>query len=136
MTFHEKFDEIKKLTGKRVKLEREFAIQINMTDSDCGGAFYAAFKDGVFSVEPYDYHDHDAMITTESYVIEGLLKGEITPEDAFSTGKAYVEGDMDAVRELLKKCKKKTARKPAAKKTEAEEKAPAKKAPARKKKAE
>ncbi len=111
MTFEEKFAEIKKLANKRVKLERDFAIEFKMTDEGFGGVFYMANKDGKFSVEPYDYLDRDAVFTANSSVIEGLLLGEISPETAISTGLVEIEGDMDAVREMLKKCRKKPARK-------------------------
>ncbi len=117
MTFEEKFNEIKLLANKRVKLERDFAIEFKMTDEGFGGVFYMANKDGKFSVEPYDYLDRDAVFTADSSTIEGLLKGEIPPDKAISEGLVEIEGDMDAVQEMLKKCRKKAAVKASGKKS-------------------
>ena len=68
MTFIEKFEEIKKKIGTPdlSKLTESFAVQVNMTDADCGGAFYIAYIGGNLAIEPYDYHDHTAMIYAKS----------------------------------------------------------------------
>ena len=122
MTFEEKINEIKLLANKRVKLERDFAIEFQMTDEGFGGVFYMANKDGKFSVEPYDYLDRDATFTASSSVIEGLLLGEISPETAISEGLVEIDGDMEAVREMLKKCRKKKAGKATSEKSSSKQK--------------
>ena len=122
MTFEEKFNEIKLLANKRVKLERDFALEFQMTDEGFGGVFYMENKDGKFTVEPYDYLDRDATFTASSSVIEGLLLGEIPPETAISEGLVEIDGDMEAVREMLKKCRKKRAGKATSEKSSSKQK--------------
>lgn len=116
MTFIEKFEEIKKLGETPVQFEKEFAIQIDMTDDDCKGSFYAAFKNGVFSVEPYTYNDRDALMTIKSDVLVKLLQGDIDPVASFLTGKFKIDGSVEAVLELTKLCAANKAKKKAEKK--------------------
>ena len=65
MTFEKKFASLKTKFDKAdlKKLPDDFAIQLTMTDEDCGGIFYIANKNGAFSVEPYDYKDNSAAVT-------------------------------------------------------------------------
>lgn len=152
MTFIEKFSELKEKYGviDESKLAESFAIQIEMTDDDCGGIFYVAYMNGVFAVEPYDYRDRTASITVSSVVLEDILSCKTDPMDAFFSGKLAVDGDVGhalmlvelmkkepakkAPRKTAKKTAEKTAeKKPATKKTAAkkaettEEKKPVKK---------
>ena len=132
MTFIEKFNELKEKYGviDESKLTESFAIQVEMTDDDCGGIFYVAYVNGVFAVEPYDYHDRTAAITVSSEVLENILSCKADPMDAFFSGKLAVDGDVGHAlmlvelmkKEPAKKAPRKTAKKPAAK---AEEKKPA-----------
>ena len=78
MTFQEKFDEIKNAYYPRVdlkKLTRDFAIQVTMSDEDCGGTFYIAYINGIFAIEPYDYHDNTAMVDALSADLAAVLDG-------------------------------------------------------------
>lgn len=121
MTFEERFAEIKKIISKRrPKLDPVFAIQVNMTDSDCHGTFYIAYTDGTLRVEPYDYYDRTAMITADSKVLAELLEGALTPEKAYEEGKIIIDGSLESAKELTKLCKKpivkkSTPKKPASK---------------------
>lgn len=140
MTFIEKFNELKEKYGviDESKLTESFAIQVEMTDDDCGGIFYVAYVNGVFAVEPYDYHDRTAAITVSSEVLENILSCKANPMDAFFSGNLAVDGDVGHAlmlvelmkKEPAKKAPRKTAKKPAAK---AEEKKPAAKKTAAKK---
>lgn len=128
MTFLEKFEEIKKIADVDVAFGRDFAIQINMTDSDCGGAFYVEHRGGVLNVEPYDYYDRDALMTIESELLVKLLKGETDSVAAFLAGKFAIDGSVEAVMELKKiaeavKAKKKAEEKAKRDAKKAEEKA-------------
>ncbi len=128
MTFLEKFEEIKKISDVDVKFDRDFAIQINLTDEDCGGAFYVEHRNGTANVEPYDYNDRDAMMTIESALLVKILIGETDPVASFLTGKFKIDGDVDAVLQLTKisdavKAKKKAEEKAAKEAKKAEEKA-------------
>ncbi len=144
MIFIDKFNALKKKYGKidESKLTESFAIQVEMTDEDCGGIFYVAYVNGVFAVEPYDYHDRTAAITVSSQVLESILSCKTDPMDAFFEGKLAVDGNVGhalLLVELMKKEPVKRApRKTAVKKAEApaEEKKTAEKkadAPAEKK---
>ena len=123
MTFEKKFQEFKEKfsTADISKLTEAFAMQVNMTDEDCGGIFYIANMDGSFSVEPYDYVDRTSEIIGLSTEIKKVFSGRIGLEKAMAEGKVTVYGnpaDVAAVRELLKKpaVKKPTAKKVAKKK--------------------
>ncbi len=126
MTFIEKFDALKDKYGKidESKLTDSFAIQVEMTDDDCGGIFYVAYMNSVFAIEPYDYHDNTAAITTSSKVLENVLSGKADPVAQFLTGKLKVKGNLDhalmLVKLMKKEPKKRTAKK-AAEKNEAKE---------------
>lgn len=142
MTFIEKFEEIKKKIGAPdlSKLNESFAVQVNMTDADCGGAFYIAYIGGNLAIEPYDYHDHTAMIYAKSKDLIDALVGKVDMLAAVMSGKIEVYGNIDHVTALATlhkpRAKRAAAKKPAAKKTAekkpAEKKPAAKKAPAKK----
>ncbi len=140
MTFLEKFEEIKKVSDVDVKFDKDFAIQINLTDEDCGGAFYVEHRAGVVNVEPYDYNDRDAMMTIDSGLLVKILTGEIDSIAAFFAGKFTIDGNVEAVLELTKiadavKAKRKAEEK-AKKEAEKKAKEKAKKEAEKKAKAE
>lgn len=138
MTFIEKFDALKAKYGKidESKLGDSFAIQIEMTDEDCGGIFYVAYVNSVFAIEPYNYYDNTAAITTSSKVLENVLSGKADPVAQFLTGKLKVSGNLDhalmLVNLMKKEPKKRAPRKTAAKKAEAVTEEKAEKKPAKK----
>lgn len=147
MTFIEKFNQLKKKYGKidESKLTENFAVQVEMTDEDCGGIFYIANMGAPFAFEPYDYYDNTVAIKVSSKVLENVLSGKANPMDEFFAGNIQVEGDIShalMVVELLKKEPK--PRKPRKAKTEEkaavaevkEEKKPAKEKAPKKEKAE
>ncbi len=151
MTFEKAFEAIKKkFADADAKDVRDFALQITLSDEDCGGTFYAAVRDGVLAVEPYDYKENDAVMDISKADFAALVSGRISLDKAVEKG-ASLKGDasvVDALKATLKKAPKKPAPKkaaektetpktapvkPAAEKTEAPKTAPAKKAPAAKK---
>lgn len=144
MTFIEKFNQIKKKYGKidESKITENFAVQVEMTDEDCGGIFYIANMNTPFAVEPYDYYDNTAAIRISSKVLENILSCKSDPMDEFFAGNIQVEGDIShalMVVELMKKEPK--PRKPRKAKAEAkaevaEEKKPSKEKAPKKEKAE
>lgn len=131
MTFIEKFEAINKKYGKidESKLTENFAVQIELTDEDCGGIFYVAYANGKpFEVQPYDYHDNTASIKVSSKVLENILSGKADAVAQFFAGKLKVEGNLDHAIMLVdlmkkepvkraKKAEKSTEEKPAKKKT-------------------
>lgn len=124
MTFIEKFEQIKKKIGKpdTSRLTEEFAVQVNLTDEDCGGAFYVAYQDGVVAIEPYDYHDHTAMVNVKAKDLLDAISGKLDVVGAVMSGVIEVFGNIEHLKAVL------TLKKPAAKrapKKETEKKEPA-----------
>ena len=108
MTFIEKFNQIKKKYGKidESKLTENFAVQVEMTDEDCGGIFYIANMDAPFAVEPYDYYDNTAAIRLSSKVLENVLSCKADAKEEFFAGNIQVDGDIGhalMVVDLMKK---------------------------------
>lgn len=142
MTFEERFSKISKklINADLSKYSESFAIQITMDDEDCGGTFFAAFNDGAFRVEPYDYVDNTASVNVTADVLGKLVDKKTTVEAAIYDGVLSVNGNVNHVAMLFDGFEKKapakrtTTKKTATKKTaEKKEEKPAEKKPAAKK---
>ncbi len=139
MTFEKAFESIKKkFDGADAKGVGDFALQITMSDEDCGGTFYAAVKDGVLAVEPYDYKDNNAMLDISKSDLLALIAGRKSIDKVVDGG-ASIKGDVsviDSLKAVLKTVKKEASVKktaPAKKEAPVKKAAPAKKvAPAAK----
>ena len=126
MTFEKKFETLKKslIKADTKKFTEGFAFQVNITDEDCAGAFYIAFVNGEYSVEPYDYKDRTALLTGAAADIAKLAKGTVAVSVEGNVGQV----EMYAASFKKPAVKKAPAKKPAAKKAEpAKKEAPAKK---------
>lgn len=77
------------------------AIQVNIT-GEGEGAFYVEVKDGVLSVEPYEYYDRQAKITMKSKNFLALMDGKLNPMAAFTLGKLKIDGSIEKVLEFSK----------------------------------
>ena len=134
MEFIEKFGKLKKKFEKidTSKIETDFAIQVNMTDEDCGGAFYIANIGGAFAVEPYDYYDCTAMITLTAGDFEKLIGRKLELDKAVADGKAVVEGSADHIKLVTELFPKPVRKAPAKKDASKLEKAAPKKTAAKK----
>ncbi len=80
------------------------AIQFNLTGK-VTGVFYVEILNGVLSVMPYEYIDHDAIVSGSLTNMEKLLSGKLLPQIAVAEGKISIEGNVDKVMmlaELLK----------------------------------
>lgn len=125
MYFEEAFGKIKtSLQKSKVKAEdKHFAIQVRMTDYDCGGTFYIEQKDGQFYVEPYNYFDFDADIEASFKDIKDIADGKLDIKKAVEDGKLIISGNLDELlgygKQLKKAPQKKTTTKATAKKTPA-----------------
>lgn len=119
MTFEEKFGKLseKLRTADTSKLTESFAIQVNMTDEDCGGTFYIANIDDNFSVEPYDYRDRTAMLTAAADDIAKVFAGRLNLDNAIASGRFAVEGNTEHIRIAVSAFPKPVRKTPAAKKT-------------------
>lgn len=132
MTFEQAFSKIKeKFDNADASKTSDFAIQITLTDEDCGGTFYAEVKDGKLAVEPYDYYDNNTVLNISKSAILALIAGRVSLDKAIANGEAFVQGDASKIADLKGTIKKASEKKPAAKKTAAKKAAP-KKAPAKK----
>ncbi len=154
MTYAEKFQSLKTAFEKAntKKFNADFAVQITMTDEDCGGTFYIEYKNGNYAVEPYDYVDNNAALTASAASITKLSKGTVAKDISVFGDETVVSVLASALKPVKKTAAKKApakktetkkapAKKPVAKKTETKKaevkapvakKAPAKKAPAKK----
>ncbi len=83
------------------KVDGFLAIQVNITEEGAG-AFYVEVKDGKLSVEPYEYHDRQALITMKSKNFLKLMDGKLDPVAAFTLGKLKIDGSIEKVLEFSK----------------------------------
>lgn len=81
------------------------ALQFNV-EGKAEGVFYVEIKDGELHVEPYDYHDRNALIYVNGTNLMKLINGKLDPVLAFTSGKLRVEGDAGAALELIRFIKK------------------------------
>jgi putative sterol carrier protein len=132
MTYEKIFADVKKSLMKAdvSGISRDFAIQCNI-QGEGEGCFYIAFKEGIFSVEPYDYKDCDAHLNTNGDVFMKMFAKKMSGMEAHDQGLLTFEGDLEAILLLAglepkpsapaaakKAAAKKSAAKPAAKKAE------------------
>ncbi len=106
MTFDEVVDKVRTMfkdadvSGVKGRL----AYQFNIT-GDGEGIFYVELKDGRLSIEPYEYHDRDAVFICSAETLFSIISKKTDPVKAFTTGKLKVEGSIDKalkLKELLK----------------------------------
>ena len=113
----------------------DMAVQVTLSDEDCGGTFYFKKEGSDLVVEGYDYHDNDAVIDIERKSLMDILSGKTTLDVAIEKGKATAKGDflkLDTLKEAIPEYVVKP-RKTATKKTDdSNEKASAKKKTAKK----
>lgn len=80
-------------------VQGKLAIQVNLTGR-VGGVFYIEILNGVLSVMPYEYIDHDAVLSLTMTNFEKILTGKLNPKLAFATGKLKIEGSIEKVLQL------------------------------------
>ena len=102
------------------------AVQFNVT-GEGEGALYLEVTDGKVDIQPYEYYDRDAIVTTNASALVDIATGRLNISEAYNKGILYVDGDLHKASLLEKIVLKKAAEK----KTPAK-KAPAKKTPAKK----
>lgn len=121
MTFEQAFGKIKEKFAKAdASKAADFAMQITLTDEDCGGTLYAAVKGGVLAVEPFDYHDNTSVLNITKSALLAILSGRQGLDKAIANGEASIQGDASNLAELkstIKKAAKAPAKKAAAKTT-------------------
>ena len=119
MTYEKIFNDVKKAFSKAdVKaFTGDFAFQFNIT-GEGEGIFYAAYKNGALSIEPYDYNDRDVIFAADGKTLVDIATGKTEPIEAIKAGKLSVDGNHELAKQLmfLIASKKPAAKKPAAKK--------------------
>lgn len=105
MTYEEMFAKVKKKIMKfdASKVQGKLAYQFNIT-GDGEGIFYAEVKDGVLSVEPYEYYDRDAIFICSADTLIKIIDKKLDPVLAFTLGKLKVEGSIEnalRIKELM-----------------------------------
>ena len=121
MTYQQIFKDVKKYFVKAnpSHFTQEFAFQFNIT-GEGEGIFYAAYKNGALSVEPYDYVDRDVIFEADGETLKEIAAGKLEVIDAVKAGRLAVDGDHEAAKQLmfLVNAKKEPAKKEAAKTAE------------------
>ena len=135
MTFENALKKIKTEFNKAdaTKLA-DMAVQVTMTDEDCGGTFYFKSTNGVLEVEGYDYRDNDAVIDIARKALMDILAGKTTLDVAIEKGMATAKGDfakLDTLKAAIAPYKAPAKKTTPAKKAEPKKAEPAKKAEAK-----
>ncbi len=81
------------------------AIQINLIGKNTQGVFYIEIKDSKVNVEPYDYHDNQAVLTVAPTNLLKILNGKLDLMSACSSGKAEISGNTDTVLKIIEQAK-------------------------------
>ena len=103
MTYEELFQKVKDMFSKAdvSGIKEHLASQFHIPGKG-KGAVYAEVKDGVLSIEPYEYYDRDAIFICSADTLLKIAAGKLDPVFAFTTGKLKVEGSLDKALELQK----------------------------------
>ncbi len=103
MTYQEMFAKAREMFMRSdvSGVKEDLAFQFNIT-GEGEGAFYAAVKNGVLAVEPYEYYDRDAVFTCSANTLFKLAEKKMDPVFAFTTGKLKVEGSLEQAMKLQK----------------------------------
>ena len=101
MTFEDMFAQVKGLLAQADAsgIGERLAYQFNITGK-AQGTFYLEVKDGALRVEPYDYHDRDALFTCSAETLFKIASGQTDPVAAVFLGKLKVEGSIDKALKL------------------------------------
>ncbi len=135
MTFESALKTLKtKFKNVDAKKLADMAVQVTLTDEDCGGTLYFKATDGNLEVAGYDYRDNDAVIDIERKALMDILSGKSTLDKAIEKGQATAKGNFEkldtlkvAIPAYVAPAKKAPAKKAEPVKAEATKKAPAKK---------
>lgn len=101
MTFDAMFAQVKELLTRADAsgIGEHLAYQFNIT-GEAQGTFYLEVKDGQLHVEPYDYHDRDALFTCSAETLFKIASGKSDPVGAVFLGRLKVEGNIDKALKL------------------------------------
>ena len=96
MTYQEMFGRVEQLLAAADAggIGEHLAFQFNIT-GEGAGAFYLEVKDGAVVVQPYEYHDRDALFTCSAETLFKIAQGKTDPVAAVMLGKLRVEGSIE-----------------------------------------
>lgn len=101
MTYEAALKKIKeKFAQVDASLLAEMAVQVTLTDEDCGGTFYFKAANGTVEVEGYDYKDNDAVIDIDRKALMNILGGKSTLDKEIEKGLATAKGDFSKLATL------------------------------------
>ena len=122
MTYEELVKEVKKNYGAldASNIKEHVAVQFNI-EGEAEGAFYVEIADSNIDVEPFEYYDRDAVVTTSADVALSLSLKKVDLKDAYNDETAKVWGDLDKILYAFEqlKVKEEAPKKAAATKTTA-----------------
>lgn len=103
MSYEEVFYRLKNIFLKAdlSKINGHFSFQFNII-GEGEGIFYVEIKDKRIYVEPYEYHDRDAIFIAPANVFFDIAEGRLNAVKAFSLGKLKVAGDLGKAFEIQK----------------------------------
>ncbi|WP_196803060.1 SCP2 sterol-binding domain-containing protein [Butyrivibrio sp. MC2013] len=143
MNYEELVAQLKTNYGKldASKVTEHVAIQFNI-EGEGEGALYVEFTDGSVNVQPYEYFDNDAILTTSADMAIKLSEKKADLKESYDNETVKVWGDLDKILFVYSQLELPAAKAPAkkaptkkaatAKKTTAAAKTAEKKAPAKK----
>lgn len=101
MTYTEMFSKVKEMiAGVDVsRFSEHLAYQFNIT-GDAAGIFYVEVKEGQLHVEPYEYHDRDAIFTCSADTLFKIASGKSDPVAAVMIGRLRVDGNIEKALKL------------------------------------
>ena len=106
MEFQKLFDNVKEKTANFDASAYDGFLAIQITLKDLDKQFYLEIKDGILTVEPYEYVDRQANLIISSANFVKLINGKLNSVLAFTTGKLKIEGDIGKAGELSNILKK------------------------------
>lgn len=103
MNFNDCFKNLKNIFMRRdiSGVDDFLAFQFNII-GEGEGVFYAELKDGVLSIEPYEYIDKQADFTATYKVFKDIASGRLNPIKAYLTKQLIVKGELDKAMKLQK----------------------------------
>ena len=82
---------IEKCKKKATSYNEFLAVQVSLSDLD--EVFYVEVKDGVLSVEPYEYIDRQANVIISSEDFAKMLNKKLSAKFALAAGRLVIEGN-------------------------------------------
>lgn len=97
MTYHDLVALAQKVYDKAdaSTIQGHLAVQFNVT-GEGEGAFYVEVQNGVVDIQPFEYYDRDAIIYIPGDVLNNILRGNLSLEDAYNNLMMGIEGDLGA----------------------------------------